>query len=51
MEWGQVSAVSITGLNQGNYKNTRLQTLLNFTRTLGRDFDLHATAGAETYRN
>lgn len=38
-------------IDVGNYKNTRLQALLNFSKTLGRNFELHATGGAETNRN
>ncbi len=38
-------------LSQGNYKNTRVQGLLNFTKTFAKDYDLHISAGGETFRN
>jgi len=38
------------GLNQGNYKNTRVQGLLNFSKVFAKDYDLHLSAGGETQR-
>jgi iron complex outermembrane receptor protein len=49
------TGVNFTGgsyeLDQNNYKNIRLQTLLTFTKSLGEDFDLNASIGGEVYRN
>ncbi len=38
-------------LIQSNYRNIRIQSLLNITKSFGKDFDLTASAGGETYRN
>ena len=38
-------------LDQNNYKNIRLQTLLSLTKSIGKDFDLNASIGGEVYRN
>jgi iron complex outermembrane receptor protein len=38
------------GINQGTYKSTRVQGLLNFSKVFGKDYDLHVSAGGETYR-
>ena len=49
------TGVGFTGgsyqLIQSNYRNIRLQSLLTLTKDLGKDFNLSATVGGETYRN
>lgn len=37
-------------IQQGSYKNVRIQGLLSYTRKFGDNFDLNASAGGETYR-
>ena len=38
-------------LDQSNYKNVRVQALLNANKKLGKDFELTGSIGGETYRN
>jgi iron complex outermembrane receptor protein len=38
-------------LDQTNYKNIRVQSLLSLTKIVGKDFNLNASIGGEVYRN
>ena len=38
-------------LDQTNYKNIRVQSVLSLTKIIGKDFNLNASIGGEVYRN